>query len=50
MYTVWEFRNVSGTETKRVLRRSQIDDCQYAHYYQRIIYRGASLKTAKSYL
>lgn len=49
MYTVWEFRNVAGTEKKRVLRRTEVGESAYQHEYQRIIFVG-DYQEAKKWL
>lgn len=50
MWTVWEFRSVDGKQVKRVLRTAKVDDRQYEHHFQRIIYRGADYEEAKAAL
>ena len=49
MWTVWEFRSVSGTEVRRVLRRSEPMEQRFQHEYQRIIYRGDDYQQAKAH-
>lgn len=39
-FTVWYFKSVSGKETATVVRRSEPDDLQYQHEYQKVLWRG----------
>ena len=47
-FTVWRFESPTSGEVVVVVRTTKVDDMQYQHLYQRILWRGWATSKAEA--